>query len=59
MHEKNHVITFIIICLGIHLIMNQGDCYKALTPSKSMLIAQWMPIQIIIMWGNIHGDKTQ
>ncbi len=52
---KNHVITIIIIItwLVIHftwlatcmswLIMNQGGCYKALTPSKNMLLPSERP----------------
>ncbi len=42
-----HVITIIIIWLGIHLIINQAGSYKTLTPSKSVLIAKWTHSKII------------
>ncbi len=41
--RKNHVITIIIIWLGIYLIMNQGGCYKALAPSKRVLLPSERP----------------
>ncbi len=47
-----------------HMTMNQGGCYRALTPSKIVLIAKWTPSQIIIISNNlwlsgIHSLKNK
>ncbi len=46
-------------CVAGHwlITLNQGGCYKALTPSKSMLIAWWTPCHIIIIDGTENVCK--